>query len=301
MSDYTTFQLGGSCRWLVTCRTPEQLANAVRKLEERPTDYVLIGGGSNVLVSDEGYDGVVLRYCSETPIIRGEGLEVTVSGSTMLDDLVVYTLDHELDGLVKCSGIPGTVGGAIVGNAGAFGEQIGDCLVSVTLLNREGDAHTVPKEELGLGYRCSLLQESGDIVVDARLALMKGERRSMEPRRADILKLRSKKHPDVRRKPCIGSIFRNVEATSSAERRQAAGWFLEQAGAKELRVGGARVYEHHGNIIVKGVGCTAEDVHELAGKMALSVQKKFDLRLVREFRYLGRFKGEEVATLSNFY
>ena len=302
IGDYTTFQLGGPCPCLVTCRTPEELEQAVKRLAEEPeASFVLMGGGSNLLVSDAGYDGLVLRYTSDDPMIRVEDSDVVVSGSTDLDALVLFTVEHELDGLIKCSGIPGSVGGAIVGNAGAYGEQIGDCILNVTIMDRKGHTMNVAREDLDFGYRSSRLQRSDDIVVEARIRLEPGKRASMESRRADIRRNRNNKHPDWRRDPCVGSYFRNVDPTSSAERRQAAGWFLEKAGVKELKVGGARVYKKHANIIVKTRDCSAQHVHDLAQQMAQAVQEKFDLDLVREVRLLGSFDGEQDAVPTGFY
>jgi UDP-N-acetylmuramate dehydrogenase len=205
----------------------------------------------------------------------------------MLDDLAAFAVAQGLEGLVCCTGIPGTVGGAIAGNAGAFGEQIGDRLVSVDLLDRKGGLRTVKPEELGFAYRRSRLQETSDVVVSARLQLGSADRDALARRRREILEIRASKHPDWHATPTAGSFFKNIEPTSKAERRQAAGWFLEQAGAKELRIGGARVYEKHANIIIADAGCKASDVLALSQMMAKSVREKFGFDLQREVRLVG--------------
>ena len=128
LADYTTFRLGGSCRALITCQTPYQLETVVERLLERQISFLLIGGGSNLLVSDQGIDSVVVRYIASPLIGSCEGYKITVSGSSLLDALVKFALEYSLEGLNYASGIPGTVGGAIVGNAGAFGEQVGGVL-----------------------------------------------------------------------------------------------------------------------------------------------------------------------------
>lgn len=285
----TTFQLGGPCRELVICRDPETLKKTLRTLINDGTPYVLIGGGSNLLVSDAGVDAVIVRYFSDDPILEISDAYVEVSGSTILDHLVRAAMDCGLRGVTMCSGIPGTVGGAVVGNAGAFGKQIGDVLDSVELMNGEGEIYRVPASELNFAYRRSRLQESGEVVLSARIRWAEGDRAAMLEERESILALRREKHPDWHTEPCIGSIFRNVEPTSVAERRQSAGWFLEQAGAKALRVGGAFVCPKHANIIIKGEDGTADDVYELSQQMARAVRDRFSFELEREVRFLGRF------------
>ena len=134
LAPFTTFKLGG-----VTCANRRELVQAVRDLQAVGEPFTLIGGGSNLLVSDHGLDQVVIRYYSEKPLVAREGNNLVVQASTLLDDFVAFTVQEGLDGMVACSGIPGTVGGAITGNAGAFGEQIGDHLVSATLEDRAGN------------------------------------------------------------------------------------------------------------------------------------------------------------------
>lgn len=287
LAAYTTFRLGGPCRGLVTCATRAELRRAIEALGEVGESFVLIGGGSNLLVSDAGVDRQVIRYFSEKPLVARQGNEVVVQASTRLDDLAAFVIQEGLDGLQSCAGIPGTVGGAIVGNAGAFGEQIGDKLVSIVAMDPQGAEREMTADELGFGYRTSRLAGTDTIVVSARLRLRPGDRERMRQRRQEILALRSSKHPDWQRVPTAGSFFKNIEPTSKAGRRQAAGWYLEQAGAKMLRVGGARTYDKHANIIIADRGCTAADVLELSRQMAQLVQDKFGIALQREVRLLG--------------
>ncbi len=301
LAPLTTFQLGGPCRELIQCADPDSLRTAVSALLRAGTPYVLIGGGSNLLIADEGVDAVVVRYFSEEPAVTVKDGAVEVSGATILDQFVRATIEAGWDGVIMCSGIPGTVGGAIVGNAGAFGKQIGDVLESVELMDANGNVYRLPAGDLDLGYRRSRLQVSGEVVLSARLRLPAGDMNAMRRKREEILALRRAKHPDWRTEPCIGSIFRNVEPTSSAGRRQAAGWFLEEAGVKELRVGGAFVYPKHANIIIKGEEGTAEDVYELARRMARAVRDRFGFDLVREVRFLGRFHAAGDAPTTRFF
>lgn len=289
LASFTTFKLGGPCRGLVTCANRRELVQALRDLNEVGEAFTLIGGGSNLLVSDRGLDQVVVRYCSEKPLLAREGNNLVVQGSTSLDDLVQFAVQEGLEGLVACSGIPGTVGGAIAGNAGAFGEQIGDHLVSATLVDRAGNEWDVIRDDLAFDYRSSKLQRTEAFLTTARFRLKPGQRERLRAQRQELLQLRASKHPDWKRTPTAGSFFKNIEPTSKAERRQAAGWFLEQAGAKALRVGGARTFDKHANIIIAEPGCTAADVWELSRQMAALVRERFGLELQPEVRQLGTF------------
>src|SRR6185503_1785035 len=291
LSAYTTFKLGGPCKGLIHCQTPEELIEAVRELHEQRVNFILMGGGSNLVVCDAGLDCHVIRYYSQIPYVQEDNGKISVSGSTILDDLVVHAAELGLEGINTCSGIPGTVGGAVVGNAGAFGKQIGDVITKATLLSKDGVLKTVTAQELGFSYRHSKLKETNDIVVEATLSLKEGDTAELLKEREDLLKLRHEKHPDLAKEPCAGSFFRNIEPTSKAERRQATGYFLEQAGGKKLKAGGAYIYSKHANIIIKGKNCSAKDVFELSQKMAALAKEHFNLDLVREVRFVGKIDG----------
>lgn len=290
MRDFTTFQLGGTCPALIDCPDAEALSGTAALLVDHATDFIVIGQGSNLLVADEGLTSVVLRYCAdESPEVEFDGCRVRVSGSTLLDDLVRLCIDQGVGDISYCSGIPGTVGGAIAGNAGAFGQQIGDVIESVRLMDLDGVIHTAGMDELDFQYRSSALKLSGSIVLDAELKVKRANADTMRIERERILELRRSKHPEWKTMPCAGSVFRNVEPTSAAERRQAAGWFLEEAGAKEFRVGGAHLFEKHANIIIAEKDASAADVFHLTEKMIKSVEERFGFTLVREIKLLGDF------------
>ena len=293
----TTFRLGGLCPLLIHCERPEQLGQTVDLLHCTGTRFELIGGGSNLLVSDRGVDCPVICYATDVPEVSHEGLELSVSGSTSLDAVAGYAVEHGLGGFVNTSGIPGTVGGAIVGNAGAFGWQVGDALVSVDLLDRDGVRETVGPEALGLSYRDSHLKRMRQIVQGAVFRLCGTDPAAERAERQRILELRASKHPDLSMFSCAGSFFRNIEPTSAAERRQAAGYFLDKAGAKAMKVGGAGVYEKHANIIIKDSDdCSAQDILDLSRLMAAGVHEKFDIELIREAQLLGDFDDAGIAS-----
>ncbi len=280
----------------MTCQKPAQLEECVKSLSQEGLPFILIGNGSNLVVSDDGVDCVVIRYVSDTPLIQIKRQDIVVSGSTSLDALALYAAENGLKGLNCTTGIPGTVGGAIAGNAGAFGKQIGDCLKSASLISKTGVKKEAAPDDLGFSYRHSILKKTKDIVLEACLSLCAGDKDALLKERQEILDLRREKHPDINTHPCAGSFFRNIEPTSKADKRQAclpdrqaAGWFLDQAGAKQMRCGGAAVFEKHANIIINAGSATSQDVLTLSKKMAQAVKAKFNLDLVREVQLVGKF------------
>jgi UDP-N-acetylmuramate dehydrogenase len=291
LSSYTTFQLGGSCPALIHCPDAQTLTETVRMLHRHSVEFLVIGQGSNLLVADAGIDQVVLRFCTEEDAkVETHASRMVAPGHLLLDNLARIATERGIGNLAFCSGIPGTLGGAIAGNAGAFGKQIGDVVESVKLLNKAGEIHETPRSELGFGYRTSRLKQTGEVVLEATLNLPPADFQALEKEREEIMQLRRTKHPDWHTMPCAGSVFRNVEPTSAAGRRQAAGWFLEQAGAKNLQVGQAHLFEKHANIIIADPGATAREVFLLTEKMIAAVEQKFGFKLEREIKLLGSFR-----------
>ncbi|MDD3375519.1 MAG: UDP-N-acetylmuramate dehydrogenase [Candidatus Omnitrophica bacterium] len=288
LSQYTTFQLGGNCPCLITCSTVLQLEAVVKFLREKEISFFVIGEGSNLVVSDFGVDCVVVRFVSKEPDIRLDGCKLAVSAAACLDDVALFAAQQGLRGLNFASGIPGTVGGAISGNAGAFGQQISDCLFYAKLLGLTSKERIVEKDALDFGYRSSNIQKSGDIILSATFVLLPEDPDALLHERKNILKERKEKHPDYKKIPCAGSFFKNIEVGG---RRKASGALLDQAGARQMVVGGAGVFEKHANIIIKkNKNCCSQDVFDLSMQMKEIVKKNFDIELNREVRFVGQFK-----------
>lgn len=297
LSTLGTFRLGGPAARVLDLSSPGGLSEARRELRRLSIPAVLIGEGSNILFSDQGWPGVLVRYVSKIP----DPVEVSpgvwrVSAAVSLDALALWAAGRGLSGLEAFTGIPGTLGGAVVGNAGAWGVRMEQVLASVGGLDAAAESRRLEPAQCGFSYRDSLLKHNDFWVSDVELRLEPGDPETLAAERARILALRAERHPDWRRVPCIGSFFRNLEPSSAAERRRAAGWFLEQAGAKEMRVGGAGVFDKHANILVKrGEDCSAADVAALARMLQARVREVHGIDLVREVRYLGRLPGEPAA------
>jgi len=301
LSDYTTFQLGGPCPCLMECATSDELIQTVQQLKKENKRFLLIGGGSNLVVSDHGLNTTVIRYVSPHPLIERMDDTISVSASTFLDDVALFCVDEGLEGLNYTTGIPGTVGGAVVGNAGAWGKQVGDVLTSAIILDDQGKPKTVGPDYFAFSYRHSKLKETNEIIVSVTFSLQPKDPTALAFERAEILKKRAEKHPNLSTHPCAGSFFRNIEPTSKAERRQATGWFLEEAGGKDLKVGGAYIFDKHANIIVKGPGALAQDVHDLHLRMIDLVKAKFNLQLNREVRFVGKFSNTLQTNQEGFW
>lgn len=293
LREITTFQLGGACPLLVDCSTESVLLAVLHYFIQHDISWRLMGGGSNLLVADSGVDEVVVRYVqtAECASFQTKKEQVTVAGAWPLDQLVARMTELGLAGLERASGIPGTVGGALNGNAGAFGWQLADALLQVRVMTPDGEILTLQPEQLDFTYRDSGIKRRGLVVLAAVFHSTPGDRDALRAERKHILQQRRERHPDWRHTPCAGSFFRNIQASSAAGRRQAAGYFLEQVGGKEMRQGGAAVFAGHANILIKATpNCTSRDVFLLSQRLAAAVQQQFGLLLKREVNLWGKFQ-----------
>jgi UDP-N-acetylmuramate dehydrogenase len=303
LKDYTTFQLGGPCKALIECISARQMTVVATALHAMKIPFIVMGFGSNILASDTGVDTVIIRYSSTAPRITRNGNMVTVDAATQFDDLISWAVNENLDGLTAMSGIPGTVGGAIAGNAGAYGQQITDRLVRLTLLGPDEKISDISKDEIHFSYRDSDIKHNGHIVLYATFELEPSDddKALLLKERAEKLSVRLKKHGDWKTTPCAGSFFKNVMPSSNAGQRQAAGWFLDEAGAKGMHVGLAHPYKEHANIVTRDNGATAQDVYDLTLNMAHAVKEKFGFELIREVRLLGKFNNAPTCDPQGFW
>ena len=246
-----------------------------------------MGRGSNILVSDVGIHRPVILLGEDFSTVTRRGNDLICQAGALLTKVCRRALEEHLGGLEWAYGIPGTVGGGICGNAGAFGSQLGDVLERVEVLTRAGEARVLRREELSFGYRCSSLQQTGDVVVRAWFRVGEGDSSRACAEREEILSMRREKHPDWRALPTAGSFFKNLPPEQAGEHRRAAGRFLEEVGAKTMREGGAHVFEKHANIVIAGPGATARDVARLSARMASAVQERFGFVLEPEVRFWG--------------
>jgi UDP-N-acetylmuramate dehydrogenase len=264
----------------------DEVVEATWKAEGMGLPWQVIGHGSNILASDEGYPGAVIVFHDERPPVVGVDGTVTASGGLTLSSLINFMAESGCSGLEELAGIPGTVGGAIAGNAGAYGKAIGESVESVLLLDRNGTMRRVGRDDLKFAYRWSSIKENGFVVLEARirseLAEPAGIRRTIAERLAD----RANKHPDPNKVNTAGSFFKNP--TNEEGKRIAAGHLLEEAGCGDLSFGGAKLWHSHANIIVADADTKATDVKRLSDEMAERVSKRFGIELTPEVSFLGQ-------------
>lgn len=282
LRDLTTLRIGGPAVALCRVQTIDQARRFLEYLDGRGVARLCLGAGSNVLADDRGFDGAVLRMEIDTFIVSGE---TVLAGAGMPFDAVIErSLAAGLIGLEFASGIPGTLGGALVGNAGCFGRELGEFLLEALLLRADGRLQTVGPEAFAFGYRRSALQGGPDLVLQAKLRLRRAPTEAAWRERQERRRIRREKHPTT--EPCAGSWFKNLEPEAPGGRRRPAGELLDLAGAKSMRVGGAAVYAKHANIIINACGATSAEVTALAGMMAAAVRERFGVQLQPEVRTL---------------
>ncbi|MBF0409446.1 MAG: UDP-N-acetylmuramate dehydrogenase [Candidatus Riflebacteria bacterium] len=287
LKQFTTFFLGGPAGSFLEVYSEEELVEAARMTTRDKIPAFILGGGSNLVISDSGFNGMVIRNLSaDEDRVDISNSTVTISSGRTLAHLVGIAWEHSLSGAETFTGIPGSVGGAICGNAGAYGKSISDVLESAEILFPDGQKKIVQKDFFQFGYRDSLLKREKYLIVNATFRFQNGDKTSIQNKIKDIAAQRHSKHPP-REVGSAGSFFKNLDPLPGDTRRRPAGEFLEKAGAKGLSVGGASVYEKHANFIVNyGKACSSE-VKELACTLKNRVFDLFGITLHEEVLYIG--------------
>jgi len=295
LARYTRFEVGGPSRVLADASTETALIEALREIRESGEPYTVMGGGTNLVAADEGYAGVVLRYTDSS--IEFAGDTVRVAAGVVLQDLVDASISRGLKGIETMTGIPGWVGGAVYGNAGAYGHSIHERVRGVRYL--EGECvYEIGNATCEFAYRESVFKRRKDwIVLSATLQLEPADADELRATAAGILQIRNEKYPPTMR--CAGSIFKNllwadlsaavraqVPAAVVREGKVPSAYFLEQAGAKGLVRGGVRVADYHANLIYNEGGGTAREVRELIADLKRRVHERFGLELEEEVQYV---------------
>lgn len=284
LAEHTTFRIGGTARAFCIARSAEEVVEAAWKAESMGMAWYVIGRGSNILASDSGLGNAIIAFKDDhLPVINPDGT-VTVSGGLGLWELANFCATNGLSGLENLAGIPGTVGGAIAGNAGAYGTSMGELVRSALLLDKNGNIQKNETREITFTYRGSSIRDGGKVVLEATLALWRRDVHEIESTMAKRLMDRRNKHPDPAKVSTAGSYFKNPELKDGT--RVAAGKLLEQAGCKELRIGNAHTWPTHANIIVTDGASSAAEVLELTRRMTERVSQIHGIRLVPEVVYL---------------
>ena len=278
MSRHTTFRVGGPADFFVTPKAKEEVRDVIRICKEAGMPYYIIGNGSNLLVSDAGYRGVIVQIYKEMNEVKVEGDLVKAQAGALLSGIAAKALGAELSGFEFASGIPGTIGGACVMNAGAYGGEMKDVLESVTVLTGEGKIIELGRNELELGYRTSVIAKKGYIVLGAVLKLERGDGEKIKTYMDELKEKRVTKQP--LEYPSAGSTFKRPEGYF-------AGKLIEDAGLRGFQVGGAQVSEKHCGFVINRDHATAADIMELMRQVQSRVKENSGVDLEPEVKRLG--------------
>lgn len=280
MRKHTTFRVGGPADYFVTPGTKEELQAVLTCCKEQEMPYYIIGNGSNLLVSDKGYRGAVIQIYKAMNAIDCDGRQIRAQAGALLSAVANRALEEGLTGFEFAAGIPGTLGGACVMNAGAYGGEMKDVLKEVTVLTENGRIVTLKDYELELGYRTSVIAKKNYIVLEALLQLQDGDKTEIKTRMDDLKERRTTKQP--LEYPSAGSTFKRPEGFF-------AGKLIEDTGLRGFQVGGAQVSEKHCGFVINKDHATAAEIAELMRQVSEKVEKKFNVTLEAEVKKLGEF------------
>ena len=288
MKTHTTFRIGGAADYYVTPQAEKQIADVIAFLKKSDIKYIVIGNGSNILVSDEGFRGVVVELgdgFSDYEFLQdsqdnSDEVLVKASAGMKLTRLGNQLAANGIAGFEFATGIPGCIGGAVRMNAGAYGGEMKDVLKEVTVLTPEGGVLTLQADELHMGYRTSVIKEAGYIVLEAVISLEKGDQEEIRNRMQELAGMRTSKQPLSY--PSAGSTFKRPEGYF-------AGKLIMDSGLRGYQVGGAQVSEKHCGFVINTGNATAKDVTTLMSDVQRIVMEKFGVKLEPEVKFLGEF------------
>ncbi len=301
LAPYTTFRIGGMAKEFAIVKSVEELAEALQYAKGNNLKYYILGGGSNVLFDDSGFDGLVIRIESASYIkIEGEKLECWAGES--LASVLNLARDNDLSGLENLAGIPGTIGGAVRGNAGAFGTAMANLVSKVKFLDAaSGKIKEIGKDDCGFSYRNSIFKENPDlIIISVVLGLRTGKKEEIEKAMRETIRKRNEKQPQGWF-GCAGSFFENpvVEkkelierferdtGAKSRENKIPAGWLIRETGLSGKKIGGVELNEKHSNFIINNGEGTAEEVIMLSSIIKQKVRTELGVQLREEVQYVG--------------
>ncbi len=281
MSGHTTFRIGGVADLIVEPSNRNQLATILAMVRQFDLECFVMGNGSNLLVGDKGIRGVVIKIANEMSDYETDGSCILAQSGIKLSKLANIALSEGLSGFEFASGIPGTLGGALYMNAGAYGSEMKDVTESVTYIDKDTlEIRTVSGEDCGFSYRSSIFQKSGDIICEASLKLSQGIQDEIKAKMVELSAKRVEKQPLD--KPSAGSVFKRPEGYF-------AGTMIQDCGLKGFKIGGAEVSEKHAGFIINSGEATARDVLDLIDYVKVQVKKKYGVELQPEVKMVGEF------------
>lgn len=280
LANHTTFRVGGPTDCLVEIESTEQLRKIQKYLRLIEEPYTILGNGSNLLVGDGGYRGIVLQIGNKMADIRVDGNTITAQAGALLSKTAKVALEHGLAGLEFASGIPGSIGGAVVMNAGAYGGEMKQVITSVTVLDQEGEELVLDNETMEFGYRTSVIKHRPFLVTEVTFELTPGDPKVIKSTMDDLATRRREKQP--LEYPSAGSTFKRPEG-------HYAGQLIMEAGLRGFQIGGARVSDKHCGFVINTGTASAADVLDVIRHVQQTVKEKFDVDLETEVIMLGEF------------
>ncbi|OUP49513.1 UDP-N-acetylmuramate dehydrogenase [Lachnoclostridium sp. An181] len=280
MKKHVTFRVGGNADYFVTVKNADEIAAVINLCKEEKVPYFIMGNGSNLLVGDKGIRGVVIQIAKDMNEIEVDGETITAMAGALLSKIAGAALNAGLTGLEFASGIPGTLGGAVVMNAGAYGGEMKDVLDMVRVLTPEGEILELGKDALKLGYRTSVVAEKNYIVLDARIVLKKDDKEKIREYMEDLKGRRTSKQP--LEYPSAGSTFKRPEGYF-------AGKLIDDAGLRGFALGGAQVSEKHCGFVINKDNATALEIIKLIEEVQKRVKENSGVALETEVKKVGEF------------
>ena len=280
MAPYISFKVGGPARFFCEPGSPAEFSEALVWAKQKNLQVFILGKGTNLVFSDLGYDGLIIYTGKSFNQITWEENRVRAQAGALLHTVVTQSVGQGLAGIQHLAGIPGTVGGGTYINAGAFGQELKEVIVSVTSTTMDGRMLERSNAECGFAYRHSRFFDFGEIILETVLELKSGERESLQAEMHETLRKRKDKQP--LHLPNAGSMFKRPPGLF-------AGVLIEQAGLKGLRLGGAMISEKHANFTVNAGGATAQDIYDLSEDVIHRVRKNSGTTLEREVIFIGEF------------
>lgn len=280
MSGHTTFRIGGPADFFVTPSKAEEIRRIIELCRAEKVPYYVVGNGSNLLVGDKGYRGVIIQIYKNMNRISVAGEEISVQAGALLSKVAAAACEAELEGMEFASGIPGTMGGAVRMNAGAYGGEMKQVLKTAVVLTPDGQIVTIPAEEMGMGYRTSIVSKMDYVVLEAVLSLKRGRKAEIRARMDELREKRVEKQP--LEYGSAGSTFKRPEGYF-------AGKLIQDAGLRGFRIGNAQVSEKHCGFVINLGGATAAEVSELMTEVVRRVEETSGVTLKPEVKRIGEF------------
>ena len=278
MAKHTTFRVGGNADMYVSVKSVRELSSLIKLARETDTPFLVIGNGSNILVKDKGIRGLVIEIGSGMSDFELKGNKIYTQAGVLISKLASLALNHSLSGMEEISGIPGTLGGGIYMNAGAYGGELKNIIKTVTYIDEYGEEKTVTADECGFGYRKSIFTNGGKYIVSAVIELSEGDRTEISEKMADYAKRRREKQPLSL--PSAGSTFKRPEGYF-------AGALIQDSGLKGYKSGGAMISDLHAGFVVNYDNATSQDILDVIKHTQETVLDKFGVMLETEVKIIG--------------